>query len=115
MILDNLLLHPGLVPHLQLLNRGGQDGGWLHRLGRFRIGFESLVPLDVGDGEMALGELEVAAGLQLRVIMLLRLTCSTTGRSPRSVFLGVKLVKLSQQVGPPGKLFWVKLVKLSLF
>jgi hypothetical protein len=89
MILDNLLLHPGLVPHLQLLNRGGQGGGgWLHGLGRFRIGFESLVPFDVGDGEMALGELQVAAGLQLRVIMLLlRLTC-LTGWSPRFEFFG---------------------------
>ena len=90
MILDDLLFHPGLF-HLQLLNRGGQDGGgWLHRLGRFRIGFESLVPFDVGEGEMALGELQVAAGLQLRV-MLLRLTCSTGG----SPGLFLKLVKLS--------------------
>ncbi len=90
MILDDLLFHPGLF-HLQLLNRGGQDGGgWLNGLGRFRIGFESLVPLDVGEGEMALGELQMAACLQLRV-MLLRLTCSTGG----SPGLNFKLVKLS--------------------
>jgi hypothetical protein len=78
MILDDLLLHPGLF-HLQLLNRGGQDGGWLHRLGRLGIGFESLVPFDVGEGEMALGELQMAAGLQ--VMLLLRLTCSHNNRS----------------------------------
>jgi hypothetical protein len=78
MILDDLLLHPGdrrlVHPLLQLLNRGGQDGGWLHRLGRLGIRFESLVPFDVGEGEMALGELQMAAGLQ--VMLLLRLTCS---------------------------------------
>jgi len=88
MILDDLLFHPGLV-HLQLLNRGGQDGGgWLHRLGRFRIGFESLVPLDVGEGEMALGELQMAAGLQ--VMLLLRLTCSHNNRSGHpGLFIGL--------------------------
>ncbi len=96
MILDDLLLHPSLF-HLQLLNRGWQGGGgWLHRLGRFRIGFESLVPFDVGEGEMTLGELQVAAGLQ--VMLLLRLTCSHNNSS-----------------GHPGLPFLVKLVKLSLF
>jgi hypothetical protein len=90
MILDNLLFHPGLF-HLQLLNRGGQDGGgWLHRLGRFRIGFESLVPLDVGEGEMTLGELQMAAGLQLRVIMLLlRLTWHNNRSGHPGLFIGL--------------------------
>ncbi len=92
MILDDLLLHPGdrrLVHPLLQLNRGGQDGGgWLHRLGRLGIGFESLVPFDVGEGEMAFRELQMAAGLQ--VMLLLRLTWHNNNRSghPGLLFFG---------------------------
>lgn len=71
MILDDLLLHPG-DGRLVLQDGGGDGGGRLHGLGRLRVRLEALVLLDVGEREVTLRELQVTAGLQLRV--MLRLT-----------------------------------------
>ena len=63
MVLDDLLLHSGHRLVLVLVF-GNDDGRRLDRLGGLGVRLEALVLLDVGDGELAVREFQVAARLQ---------------------------------------------------